>query len=186
MNKVIKQVKQSGFTLIELLVVISIIGILSVAVLANLQDARTSAKDTAIKQTVHSIQQMFELTRAKTGTYSQSEGWFYNDGRTSPPESLCNNTVFNGPYASQLRVLCESIQSNTKYTTNFMFWGTRQTGGMFPNTDYYSIMVHLNNGNWYCISSEGRSYEGSSPNGYIGPLTPSYTAYDQPGCYANP
>lgn len=62
-----------GFTLIELLVVISIIGILSVLVISNLNDARGRAHDTKKKS---------ELTQLKTALRL-----YYNDNQSYPDDS---------------------------------------------------------------------------------------------------
>lgn len=61
-----------GFTLIELLVVISIIGILSVLVISNLNDARARARDTRKKS---------EITQLKTALRL-----YYNDNQSYPED----------------------------------------------------------------------------------------------------
>lgn len=67
-NKVIK-----GFTLVELLVVISLIGILSTLVIANLNSARERARDAQRKSDLRNIQTALRL--------------YYNDNAGFPPAS---------------------------------------------------------------------------------------------------
>jgi len=62
--------KHHGFTLIELLVVISIIGVLTTLILANLSDARGRARDSQKKS---------ELTQLKTALQL-----YYNDHQQYP------------------------------------------------------------------------------------------------------
>lgn len=65
--------KNRGFTLIELLVVISIIGVLTSLILANLSDARARARDSQKKS---------ELTQLKTALRL-----YYNDNQKYPANS---------------------------------------------------------------------------------------------------
>ena len=60
--------KNRGFTLIELLVVIAIIGILSGAVLLNLNDESKKAKDARIKSSLNQIRTRMESIRAGSAT----------------------------------------------------------------------------------------------------------------------
>lgn len=65
--------KNRGFTLIELLVVISIIGVLTTLILANLSDARARARDSQKKS---------ELTQLKTALRL-----YYNDNQKYPVDA---------------------------------------------------------------------------------------------------
>lgn len=69
----IKNSDHGGFTLIELLVVISIIGVLATLVIANLNEARTRARDSSRKQ---------NLTQLKTALQL-----YYNDFKGYPATS---------------------------------------------------------------------------------------------------
>lgn len=60
--------KQNGFTLIELLVVISIISLLSSAVLSSLSGARQQAKVTAARSELNNIRRAVERLMTDTGT----------------------------------------------------------------------------------------------------------------------
>ena len=64
-----------GFTLIELLVVISIIGILATLVAANLNSARSRARDAERKSDVKNIQTALRLYFNDSGTYPPT-GYF--------------------------------------------------------------------------------------------------------------
>lgn len=63
---------KKGFTLIELLVVISLIGILSTLILANLNSARERSRDVQRKSDLRSIQTAFRLYYNDTGGYPSS------------------------------------------------------------------------------------------------------------------
>lgn len=71
--------KNKGFTLIELLVVVAIIGIMASVVLASLNDARASARDTVRIQDMKQLHTAFEL--------------FYNDNNRypGPIDGVSNN-----------------------------------------------------------------------------------------------
>lgn len=55
------QVKKQGFTLIELLVVISIIGILSTLLMANVGGVRERARDAQRKNDINQVQKALEM-----------------------------------------------------------------------------------------------------------------------------
>jgi general secretion pathway protein G len=65
-------VNSLAFTLIELLVVISIIGILAVLVAANLNSARSRARDAERKSDLKNIQTALRLFYNDNGTYPRS------------------------------------------------------------------------------------------------------------------
>jgi type II secretion system protein G len=62
----------AGFTLIELLVVISIIGILSTFITANLLGARSRARDVQRKSDLRQLQSAFEIYRYDQSAYPAS------------------------------------------------------------------------------------------------------------------
>ncbi len=156
-----------GFTLIELLVVIAIIGLLSSVVLASLNTARGKAKDAAIKEAVHQLSTVMALNYDDYGSYCQlSSSWSSRDG-------VCG-TGLSGTYATKATAICKDITGNAAENN----WGSPGDYKMYINsapgcTTSYSIMVQLNNGNWYCSGSGGAKGE--------------YPTYDnQPGCWNNP
>lgn len=63
---------RKGFTLIELLVVISLIGILSTLILANLNSARERSRDVARKSDLRNIQTAFRIYYNDKGGYPSS------------------------------------------------------------------------------------------------------------------
>ncbi len=81
---------KKGFTLIELLVVIAIIGILAAVILANLGNARSSAKDGAVKSQLANIRAQMEL-------YAQMPG--NNSSYGSASDCTTGTTAFTTPNA---------------------------------------------------------------------------------------
>lgn len=63
---------RKGFTLIELLVVISIIGVLATLISANLNSARSRARDAARKSDLRNIATALRLYYNDTGSYPNS------------------------------------------------------------------------------------------------------------------
>lgn len=61
--------KRKGFTLIELLIVVSIIGILSVALIPNLSGAPARARDAARKAMLSEVAAAIETFQVDTGEY---------------------------------------------------------------------------------------------------------------------
>lgn len=196
----LKKTKESGFTLIELLVVISIIGLLSSVVLASVNTARLSAKDTAIKQAVLEYRKLLELEYSDTGSYSNllPSGSAYGDWIRKPPVALGSKTCSSTPpssgfpgivgnYGAQAISICENILSflpSARVTTSndnaMMIIGVAST----QRNSSYSIMVHLpgestkrNADTFYCLGSSGNQYVGSYSGGSI---------FNQSGCPNNP
>lgn len=78
----INEKQNKGFTLVELLVVISLIGILSTLVIANLNSARERARDAQRKSDLRNIQTALRL--------------YYNDNAGYPASSSYNIVACNG------------------------------------------------------------------------------------------
>lgn len=67
--------RKKGFTLIELLVVISLIGVLTTLVVANLNSARERARDATRKSDLRNIQTALRLYYNDTGSYPTSSSY---------------------------------------------------------------------------------------------------------------
>jgi type II secretion system protein G len=80
-----------GFTLIEMLVVISVIGILATLVAANLNSARSRARDASRKSDMKNIQTALRLYYNDYGGYPGASGGgnILGCGSGTPPVSLC-------------------------------------------------------------------------------------------------
>jgi general secretion pathway protein G len=112
-----------GFTLIELLVVISIIGILATLVTANLNAARSRARDTERKSDLKNIQTALRL--------------YYNDNGGYPPsnyfDSLWGAKMYNGQTV-YMNVVPKDPLSNQTYIYS-----------LGNNTDFYTLSACLEN-----------------------------------------
>ena len=68
------QIFSTGFTLIEMLVVISIIGILATLVAANLNSARSRARDAERKSDIKNIETALRIYYNDIGSYPANDG----------------------------------------------------------------------------------------------------------------
>ncbi len=93
MNKPVQKafIARAGFTLIEMLVVISIIGILATLVAANLNSARSRARDAQRKSDMKNLQTALRLYYNDFGIYPGASGGgnILGCGSATPPASLC-------------------------------------------------------------------------------------------------
>lgn len=163
-----------GFTIIELMVVITIIGLLASTVIASMSNARMRARDTSIRQQVKSMVQMAELHFNATGSYVLQSGWVGNMGAVNP---TCATETFTGPHAADFRKLCQGVVDNFNVSNDaILHIGVNDIA--FDSGRNYSIMALLNNGNYFCAGSSGRTYEG--------PRNPGGGNWTGAGCFSNP
>ncbi len=120
-----------GFTLIELLVVVSIIGILATLVAANLNSARSRARDAQRKSDLKNIQTALRLYYNDYGVYPRStsgDNYIAGCGNITSP-SLCSwgsawvmqsktymNTLPEDPLDSQSYQYINNDTDNDTYT----------------------------------------------------------------------
>lgn len=163
--------QKKAFTLIELLIVIAIIGVLASIVLVSLNSARNKSRDAAIRAEVRILTTLFHQQFADTGSYtSLQSGWDDN-------EASCNNSFGSSAYAAAARAVCVSVINNyTGGAVNVFHTGVNPAT-FSSNTDF-SIMARLNTGNYFCMGSSGRTYEG--------PGNPGTGSWTGAGCWSNP
>lgn len=118
---------QLGFTLIELLIAISIIGILSTLILANLQDARVKARDTQRKN---------DLKQVKTALRM-----YYNDYQGYPTGSgEIGSIAWGNPFTVGTITYMKALPLDPLYTAGYTYFYTGSA-----NNESFSIYACLEN-----------------------------------------
>ncbi len=136
---------QKGFTLVELLVVIAIIAILASIVLSSVGNARDSAKDAKVQETLSSLRAQAEVY------FSLNSG--YSDG-TAPQATTgsCASGVANGFFGSaKEQTMISSLDTTKYYCVHDGTNGTKATK--------YAMAVILPSTSTaaWCIDSNGNS-----------------------------
>lgn len=110
--KKINITKNHGFTLIELLVVISIIGVLAVLVIANLNEARVRARDSNKKQNIVQLKTALRLYYNDYNKYPARCGTNTIAGCGATGASCCPNTTSGCPEFSAGGTGCSTVYMN--------------------------------------------------------------------------
>lgn len=159
-----------AFTLIELLIVVMIIAILASIVLLSLTGARQESKIKSNQAEARQLVPFLQQQYADTGSYSDLavNSWI-------PGSHTCSSIPISGNYVTEYRRICDSVMNRLGAEATTFNWLVGDSTGTGLN---FSIMIKTSNdagtgGDWFCIGSSGRTYEGP---------------YDltAPGCYSNP
>ncbi len=147
-----KKLAQKGFTLIEMLVVISIIGILATLVAANLNSARSRARDAERKSDMKNIQTALRIYYNDNGRYPANDG-SYQMLACDPAAASC---VWGGKWNIGTTVYMQTLPQDPLSPSHEYRYimGTSSDSG---DTDSYILQACLENksdtngvpaGNW--------------------------------------
>ena len=149
--------KNFGFTLIELLVVISIIGILTTLVAANLNSARSRARDAQRKSDMRSVATALRLYYNDWGQYpplvsNNGVGSIggCGTGNGSQPTSLCS---WNSPFNDGSNVYMSKLPKDPSPGQEYFYKRTANDvyvlSACLENTSDTSAVKLVNNSNGY-------------------------------------
>ena len=96
---------KKGFTLIELLVVVSLIGVLSTLVIANLNSARERARDTQRKSDLRNIQTALRLYYNDSGGYPAGTSVMTACGSGASPTTCTYGSVWDRSGVTYMNIL---------------------------------------------------------------------------------
>jgi type II secretory pathway pseudopilin PulG len=139
--------------------VIAIIGILASVVIASLASARIKSKDAAIKHQMDELVTILNLSHSDIGTFSNIAGGYY-------PGGPCSSLLTSGNYVDQATAICNNLMDKAAplgiNPNQKMFVGLCQISGCVGRPDVtsdkdFSFVVGLNNGQYYCVGSSGKS-----------------------------
>ncbi len=131
-----EHMKNCGFTLIELLVVLSIIGILSAFVTANLLNVRQKARDGQRKSDVRQIQSALELYRADAGIYPDPNSNLNACG--TGPSDVLKQTVSGNVIMYLSSIPCDPLGTSA-YNSGIYYY--------YANNYQYTLVGCLENPN---------------------------------------
>lgn len=105
---------KSGFTLVELLVVVSLIGVLSTLVIANLNSARERARDAERKSDLRNIQTALRLYYNDAGRYPAGTSTMTACGTGTSPSACSYGSVWDRSGTTYMNILPKDPLSPTQ------------------------------------------------------------------------
>ena len=188
---------EDGFTLTELMLIISVIALVSAAIVAAATTLRFKARDSALIQEVSQYRTLLEENKNDYGNYDNLIPFAYSSQTTahwfSTPASCTDGTrPLTGKYAAQAEAICTDILNATAPNAGYAwingndeFWVFNPDNSNPPrHAASYSVSVYLPYAKeYYCVSSSNRSSFTKPSYGYTDHGVPFFSA---PGCAFNP
>jgi len=138
---------KNGFTLIELLVVISIIGILATLVAANLNSARSRARDAERKSDLRSIATALRLYFNDNSTYPAANAIPWGSAWNGTGTTVYMNTVPNDPLPGQAYKYELGAGGDT-YTLTACLENSSDSQGKTSTNTAYDSMAGCSSSHW--------------------------------------
>jgi general secretion pathway protein G len=132
--------RQGGFTLLELIIVIAIIGILATVAMPMMKNLPTKAKESTLKQTLHTMRDMLDQHYADKGFYPPSLQTLVEEGylRNLPIDPF---TGSSDTWIEIVEEIPEDLAAETEYSEDGPgIWDVASGSDLMSldGTSYYS------------------------------------------------
>ena len=146
----------SGFTIIELLVVMSIIALLSSALLVSLNTARKKTRDTVRKSDLKQLEIALEMNFNAKGAYTQEENCGSDTSFTGCDNNAtgawgANSDLLDLVSQGYISILPKDPVNNATYKYSYEVGNAGEAGYVLPGM-MYDLCATLEMGGSFCIS----------------------------------